>query len=675
MSFESLHKPLDEVREGRRRAAIESVRPEVDGGRFPAKRVIGDSFVVRADVFGDGHDLIAAELVYRHEDDDRWTHQPMQCVAQDEWETSIRLEKLGRYQYTVRAWVERFETWRQDMGKRVDAGQNYDVDHVIGSQMIEAAAARATGRDATFLREAASDVGNRDGNLRERAERAFDPAVARLLRTYRDDAHATDYGRTLTVVSDPPKARFSAWYEFFPRSFGRTPGRHGSFADAARTMIPYVAEMGFDVIYLPPIHPIGRTHRKGPNNQERAGAEDVGSPWAIGSEAGGHKAIHPDLGTLEDFRAFREAAADHGIDVALDIAFQVSPDHPYAREHPEWFRQRPDGTIQYAENPPKKYQDIYPFDFETEQWRQMWRELESVFRFWCEQGVRIFRVDNPHTKAFGFWEWCLASIKRDYPDTVFLSEAFTRPPVMYRLAKVGFSQSYTYFTWRVTKKEICRYVEQLADEELAEYFRPNFWPNTPDILPLHLQLGRRAMFMARVALAATLSSNYGIYGPAFELMQHEPLAPGGEEYRDSEKYQLTQWDLSDPESLAPFIARLNAIRRENESLQYTSNAHFHHVDNDQILAYSKRAPGGDNIVFVFVSLDPDHPQSGEVSLDRAFLGLDDDAPLRVRDLLQDGQRLWTGRSTRVQLEPGAAAVRIYRVEDHARSERDYEYFL
>ena len=675
MSFEYLHKPLDEVREGRRRVSIENVRPEVDGGRFPAKRVVGDEVVVRADAFGDGHDLLAASLRYRRAGEEKWAEIAMDRVGHDQWEGRFAAKELGRYQYTVRAWVDRFGTWRHDMQKRMEAKQKYDVDLLIGAELMRDAAERAQGRDTTTLRNLADFLSDEDKPPEERASRAMESDVSRLMKRWPDDSYSTEYPRVLELVIDPELARFSGWYEFFPRSFGKRMGAHGTLSDAADVMIPYVAEMGFDVVYLPPIHPIGHTHRKGKNNTANAEETDVGSPWAIGAKSGGHKAIHPQLGTMDDFDYFLDKATEHGLAVALDIAFQVSPDHPYADRHPEWFRQRPDGTIQYAENPPKKYQDIYPFDFETDQWRAMWKELESVIRFWCERGVRVFRVDNPHTKAFTFWEWCIASIKRDFPETIFLSEAFTRPSVMYRLAKLGFTQSYTYFTWRTTKHELTQYVQQLTRSDLADYFRPNFWPNTPDILPLHLQVGGRPAFMARFALAATLSSNYGVYGPAFELMEHEPLAPGSEEYLHSEKYEVRAWDLEDPDSLAPFMKRINAIRRENPALHVTNNVHFHPVDNEHLLAYSKHSADRENVVVVVVNLDPNNVQAGDLELDRDFLGLPADEPLHLHDLLGEGQYLWGGRKTRVTLDPEASPVLVLRLEHRPRKEQDYEYFL
>ncbi len=552
-----------------RRAVVEAVEPQLDGGRFPLKRIAGQQIIVQADVFGDGHDAVKCSLVYLPPQPPSpvvaepatadWRRVPLHFWNNDRWGTSLDLTELGEYRYTIEAWVDHFLSWHRDLKKRVEAGQNVAQELEIGARLVEEATDRAAGPDraalsawAARLRAASAGGGWRIEDL---------DALAVLMDRWPDLRFATRYEPELRIVVDRPRARFSAWYELFPRSTGTT-GRHGTFDDCIRRL-PYVAELGFDVLYLPPIHPVGRTFRKGRNNALTAAAGEPGSPWAIGGAEGGHTAILPELGTLADFDRLIKAAAGRGIEIALDIAFQCSPDHPYVTEHPEWFKHRPDGTIQYAENPPKKYQDIYPFDFESSDWRSLWEELKDVFLFWARRGVRIFRVDNPHTKAFPFWEWAIPTIKREFPDVLFLSEAFTRPKLMYRLAKLGFSQSYTYFTWRYGKREFIEYLTELTQTEVCEYFRPNLWPNTPDILPEHLQQGGRTAFQARLVLAATLSSNYGIYGPAFELMEHEPLKPGSEEYLNSEKYEIRNWDLDRPDSLREFISRVNRARREN----------------------------------------------------------------------------------------------------------------
>ncbi len=656
--------------EGRRRVAIERVSPEIDCGRFAVKRVLGEPVVVEADIFADGHDAISAVLRFRHTRQPDWDEVPMTLVENDRWRGLFTVVELGTYEYTVLAWVDRFQTWTRDLRKRLQAEQDVTDDLLIGAELIEAAAARAGEADGELLRRYAARL--RGGQ--QNAEAALEPELAELMARYDDRPFACQYQRTLRVTVDRERARFSTWYEMFPRSCSPEPGRHGTFRDC-ESRLPYIAEMGFDVLYLPPIHPIGRTNRKGRNNSLVAGPDDPGSPWAIGAEEGGHDAVHPALGTLDDFRRLVERAQQLGIEVALDLAFQCSPDHPYVRQHPEWFRWRPDGTIQYAENPPKKYQDIYPFDFETEHWRELWAELKRVVLFWIGQGVRIFRVDNPHTKPFLFWEWLIAEVKRDYPETIFLSEAFTRPKVMYRLAKLGFTQSYTYFAWRNTKEELEQYFTELTQTDVREFFRPNLWPNTPDILTEYLQHGGRPAFMARLVLAATLGASYGIYGPAFELCERVPLAPGSEEYLNSEKYEIRYWDLEAPHSLAPLIARVNRIRRENPALQSDRNLRFHRIDNPEMIAYSKATDDRSNVILTVVNLDPHHTQSGWVTLPLEELDIDPLHPYQVHDLLSDSRYLWHGPTNYVELNPQILPAHIFRLRRRVRAEQDFEYYL
>ncbi len=475
------------VIEGHRRVVIEGVEPLIDGGRFPIKRVVGESVTVEADVFADGHDRVETRLLFRAEAEVDWTEVPMESLGNDRWRGEFTVKEMGRYRYTIEGWISRFGTWRADLTKRLEAGQDVGVDLLIGADLIEEAASRAPASEARRLRGWAGGL-RKPADAAERAGMALDEELGAIAVAYSGRGRATRYDLEAAVVVDRLRARYSTWYEVFPRSCAAEPGRHGTFRDCEE-WLPYIAGMGFDVLYLPPIHPIGRSFRKGRNNSVTAEPADVGSPWAIGADEGGHTAIHPDLGTLEDFRHLIARAREAGLEIALDIAFQCSPDHPWVREHPEWFRRRPDGTIQYAENPPKKYQDIYPLDFETQAWRELWQALRDVMVYWIEQGVRILRVDNPHTKALPFWEWALNDIKAGYPDVLFLSEAFTRPRVMHRLAKLGFSQSYTYFTWRNTKAELAEYFTELTRTAAREYFRPNLWPNTPDILPEFLQVG------------------------------------------------------------------------------------------------------------------------------------------------------------------------------------------
>lgn len=596
-------------------------------------------------------------------------------LGNDRWRGSFRAERLGRHRFTVAGWIDAFASWRRDLRKRVDAGQDVAIDLLIGAEIIECAADRAGGRDRLELANAASAL--RGALPPERKTRqALDPGLAALMSRYPDLERATIYDRQLAVVADPVRARFSAWYELFPRSTSAVPGRHGTFRDA-EAWLDYVADLGFDVLYLPPIHPIGETNRKGPNNRIDARPGDPGSPWAIGSGAGGHTAVHPELGTLADLRSLVTRARERGIEVALDVALQASPDHPWVHEHPEWFRGRPDGTIQYAENPPKKYQDIFPVEFDTPQWKALWLEIERVLESWIDQGVRTFRVDNPHTKPFAFWEWVIDRLKARWPDLVFLSEAFTRPRIMYRLAKLGFTQSYTYFTWRNNKAELVQYLTELTATEVAEYFRPNFWPNTPDILNEYLQTGGRPAFIARLALAATLVSNYGIYGPAFELLEHRPREPGSEEYLDSEKYQLRHWELDRPDSLRDIIARVNRIRRDNVALQSNRTLKFHRIDNEAIIAYSKRHPAEatsdgrragavedrppSNIIVVVVNLDPHQTQSGWIELPLRDFGIDEHRPFEVHDLLGGERYSWRGVWNYIELDPRVAPAHIFAV--------------
>jgi len=665
--------------EGRRRVVIEGVDPLVDAGRHPIKRIVGDEVAVRADVFADGHDALACRLLHRGPGEEAWTSGPMEPLGNDRWAGRFRVETEGEHYYTIRAWIDRFGTWREDLRKRAEAGQPVEQELVVGAGQVEAAAerARAAGaaHDAERLGELARVLGGEAGlPTAERLEEALAEETRRLVDRHPDDRFAVRREPALRVTVERERARFSAWYELFPRSWASEPGEHGTLADV-RERLPYIRDMGFDVLYLPPIHPIGRSGRKGPNNAPADGADVPGSPWAIGAGEGGHKAIHPELGGFDDFRDLVEAAGERGMEVALDLAFQCSPDHPYVREHPGWFRRRPDGSIRHAENPPKKYEDIVSFDFECDDWRALWDELLSVVTFWMDRGVRIFRVDNPHTKPFRFWEWLIAEAKARDPGVLFLSEAFTRPRIMYRLAKLGMSQSYTYFTWRTTKRELSEYLTELTGTEVAEYFRPNLWPNTPDILHEYLQTGGPPAFRARAVLAATLSSCWGIYGPAFELCEDEPLEPDSEEYLDSEKYQVRHRDLQDADSLAGLIGRLNRIRRRHPALQGNRSLRFHPVDDPRLLAYSKRTADRSDQVLVVVNLDPFQPHGAALEVDLEELGLDPARAFHVADLLDGERYTWQGSRSYVELDPAAAPAHIFHVMRDVRSEQDYEHFV
>ncbi len=577
----------------------------------------------------------------------------------------------------MRAWVDPFLSWRHDFERRIEL-DDVRVAALTGARLIEQAGTRAgNASDSALLRDWARELAEAvkaEAGLEAIKQLGLEEARAHVAMRHPDLSHALTDPVTYGVTVERERARFSSWYEFFPRSATGDGQRHGTFADC-EAWLPYVQRMGFDVLYFPPIHPVGRSRRKGKNNTLEATVDDVGSPWAVGAAEGGHDAILSELGTLADFQRLIRRAAEHGIEIALDIAFQCAPDHPWVAEHPEWFKKRADGSIQYAENPPKKYQDIYPLDFESEQWREMWLGLVGVFEYWAEQGVRIFRVDNPHTKAFPFWEWAIARLRRTWPDMIFLSEAFTRPRVMHRLAKVGFSQSYTYFTWRNNKQELTEYFTELSHGPGREYFRPNAWPNTPDILPQALQYGGRPAFMARVALAATLAANFGLYGPAFELLDHRALREGGEEYLDSEKFQLRAWDRERPDSLAEFIATLNTARRENPALQSDAGLRFLDIDNGEMLAYAKVTPDLSNIVVCVVNLDPYHVQSGWLLLDPGALGLEPQQSYQMYDVISGAHFLWHGERNFVSLDPHSSPVHVMQMRRHLKREKDFDYFM
>jgi len=653
--------------DGRARVVIERVSPEIDCGRYPAKRIAGEKMTVQADVFCDGHDELDARLLYRRDSDESWSEVPMERIGNDRWEGSFPIPFPGLYRYTVIAWVDHFRTWQKELVKRTRAGQDPAPELAIGLNHLEQALQHGSGDAALRLRALIGELKGMkelEGALR----RAESEEAAALYDACSGRFHAARYGRDLAVSVDRKRALFSTWYEFFPRSTAAE--GHGTFQQASRRL-PDIAAMGFDVVYLPPIHPIGVTHRRGRNNAPVAAPGDPGSPWAIGSAEGGHKAIHPQLGTMEDFQAFLLKARQHGIEVALDIAFQCSPDHPYLAEHPEWFLWRPDGTVQYAENPPKKYEDIVPFHFECAEWRELWEELKSVILFWMAKGVRIFRVDNPHTKPFPFWEWVIAEARKVSPDVIFLAEAFTRPKVTYRLAKLGFTQSYTYFAWRTTKEELESYLLELTRGDAREFFRPNFWPNTPDILTEYLQYGGPPAFKIRVALAATLSASYGIYGPPFELCL-DRAAPGKEEYVDNEKYEIKHWDRQGGRALKELITELNRLRREHAALQRTDNVDFYPSEDRNVIWYRKSC--GDDILFVAVNLDPFHSHKTRVQVPIHDFAIAPGQHYLVQDVLNKERFIWQGEWVTMELDPRSQPARIFRICAPMRREIDFDYF-
>jgi starch synthase (maltosyl-transferring) len=654
-----------------KRAVVDYVGPQVDCGRFPIKRAVGETVKVVAHAFADGHDHIRAEMLYRKQDHGEWTVEQMSYEINDEWSASFAVAEIGGYLYTARAWVDAFGTWQSDLRKKLEAREDIAVELKIGARIILAAAERAGPEDARKLKDWAQ-VLDSPSDSAQAADTALGESLTQTVDKYPDRSLAAAYEKVLAVTVDRPKAVFSAWYELFPRSLGEN-GRHGTFRDCER-LLPEIAKMGFDVLYLPPIHPIGQTHRKGRNNSTVPAPDDPGSPWAIGSAQGGHKAVHPQLGSLADFQSLIHKAADYGLEVALDLAFQCSPDHPYVTQHPQWFRWRPDGTVQYAENPPKKYEDILPLNFETGERRDLWDELKSIVQFWIDQGVRIFRVDNPHTKPFDFWQWLIGEVRRDHPDVLFLSEAFTRPKVMQRLAKIGFNQSYTYFTWRNTKRELEQYIRELTQTELGEYMRPNFWPNTPDILPQYLQYGGRAAFIIRLLLAATLSASYGIYGPAYELCIDRAIE-GREEYLDSEKYEIKRWDWNAQGNIRPIVERINRIRRENPALQSARNIELYSIGNEALLCYGKMTDDKSNLIVVVVSLDPHHKQAGWVRLPLRDMEIDPGQPFLAHDLLSDDKYIWRGEMNYVELDPRIMPGHILRIHKRLRRETDFDYFM
>ena len=697
------------------RVIVERVWPDIDGGRFPIKRTVGERVTVTADIFADGHDLIAGVVRYRHlppgpkgpglhpdtvgrvlSDPPGWQETPLTPLDNDRWEGAFTVTELGAYEYTLDAWIDRFGSWLKGLGAKAEAGQDVSSELLEGAELIQQAVGRhvSPGPKEPGLPSRATDAVGQvvldppADNLRlleiadvlrsnqpplARLQVARNPSLRALMDARPDRSASTTYERALTVVVDPIRARFGAWYEMFPRSCTSDPRRSGTFREA-ESRLPDIAAMGFDVVYLPPVHPIGTTHRKGRNNSLIALPDDPGSPWAIGSRDGGHTAIDPGLGTIDDFDRFVDLANRLGLEVALDIAFQASPDHPWVEEHPAWFRHRPDGSIKYAENPPKKYQDIYPFDLENADWQSLWAALRDVLRFWIAHGVRIFRVDNPHTKALRFWEWAIAEIRREQPDAIFLGEAFTRPKVMRYLAKAGFTQSYTYFTWRNSPYELREYLTELTRTELQEYMRPNFFANTPDILHEYLQTGGRPAFEVRLILAATLAANYGIYS-GFELCENAPIKPGSEEYFDSEKYQIKPRDWNQAGTLRELIARVNQIRRDYAALQQNATLAFHSTDNPHFLFFSKTNQGSGGSegsggsrgsgarVFIVVSTDPHWTQQGWVQMPIWEMGITARECYVVEDLLDGGRYTWRGEWNYVKLDPSERVAHIFVIRD------------
>jgi starch synthase (maltosyl-transferring) len=643
------------------RTIIENVKPEVNGGQFFIKRIIGETVTVTADIFGDGHDAIRASLHYKHTSKKRWTEVFMEPGINDVWTASFKVTERGFYHYKLEAWADHLLNWYKGFKKKHADGQDMKVELEIGTDLLGKTAKGYSKTKGKGLTDAAKILAD-ESKYEEAVQLVLSEAFGEMVHDFPMKQFQTEYDNNLRVSVGRKRELYSTWYEVFPRSTAANPGEHGTLRDCAR-LVPRIASMGFDVLYLPPIHPIGKVNRKGLNNSVIAEPSDPGSPWAIGSDEGGHKAVHPQLGTLDDYKNLIQETKKFDMEVALDLAFQCAPDHPYIKEHPEWFIWRPDGTIMYAENPPKKYQDIVPINFETEDWKNLWEELKSVVLFWVDAGVEIFRVDNPHTKPYRFWEWLIAEVNAVNPDVIFLAEAFTRPKVMAQLAKVGFQQSYTYFTWRTTKKEMVDYMIELTQTELRDYFRPNFWPNTPDILPYELMNAGENQFLKRLILAATLSSNYGMYAPAFELMENTPNTNGKEEYLNSEKYETRYYDWDHRNKLTETITKLNHLRKEHPALQSTWNIHFTQADNEQLMSYVKQTEDGSDTIWCIVNFDTVNKQSGYVEVPRELLGIKGhNINIKVTDLLTGESYHWFNEWNYVELDPHRYPAHILLVE-------------
>jgi starch synthase (maltosyl-transferring) len=638
------------------RIIIESVKPQLDGGSFYIKRIVNQTVNLSAHVFADGHDVVECCVKFKHEKDKKWSEVRMSPTENDEWEAEFVVNKQGFYSYLIQGWVDYALNWQHGTERKINDNQHVKSELLEGAEYCQAILKEVTKEEKVYLNAAIKAF--QDAKLYDSAiEIALSDELHQIFKKYPTRTLANS-SVELKVYVDRKKALFSTWYEFFPRSTSETPGKHGTFKDCER-LLPRVAEMGFDTLYFPPIHPIGEVNRKGKNNATTAEKGDVGSPWGIGSKHGGHKSTHPELGTIDDFKSLVKKAQSMGIEVAMDYALQAAPDHPYVKDFPQWFKWRPDGTVQYAENPPKKYQDIQPIYFESGDWKNLWKELLDVALFWVEEcGIRVFRVDNPHTKPFYFWGWLIGEIKKIHPDVLFLSEAFTRPKIMNELAKQGFSQSYTYFTWRNTKAELIEYVTELTQTEQKEFFRPNFWPNTPDILPFALQTGNESVYLQKYFLAATLSSSVGIYGPAYEFLVHQPMAKGKEEYLNSEKYEVYHWDWEAKNKLTTLITRINHIRKQQESLQQTNNIVFCKTDNEQLIAYYKFNDAKTDHTLMVCSLNAQNPLQAVVRLPLEEIG---NQPVRVTDLITGNSYYWDREWNFVELHP-ALPFHLFKIE-------------
>ncbi len=630
------------------RIIIENVTPQLDGGAFYIKRIVGQSIEVKANVFADGHDVVACSVKYKHQSDKKWQEVRMTETSNDEWVACFQVQQQGFYSYFVEGWVDYALNWQHGTERKIQDNQYVRSELLEGAEYCQAILKEANASEKKYLTNAINAF-QEEALYTEGIAIALSSELHHIFQKYPTRTLANK-SHELKAFVDRKKALFSTWYEFFPRSASEEPGKHGTFKDCEK-LLPRVAAMGFDTLYFPPIHPIGEVNRKGKNNATTAEPGDVGSPWGIGSQFGGHKATHPDLGTIADFKSLVATAKELGIEIAMDYALQAAPDHPYVKEFPQWFKWRPDGTVQYAENPPKKYQDIQPIYFESGDWKNLWKELLDVALFWVEEcGVRVFRCDNPHTKPFYFWGWLIAEIQKKHPDVLFLAEAFTRPKIMHELAKQGFTQSYTYYTWRNTKAELIEYMNELTQTEQKDFFRPNFWPNTPDILPYALQSAQESVYLHKYFLAATLSSSVGIYGPVYEYMVSEAM-PGKEEYHNSEKYEVQHWDWTIQNKLITLITRINMIRYEHPSLQQTNNISFCATDNDQVIAYYKFDDDHTDETIMVCNLDPYYMKQAWVQLPLKAMGVQEGQQVKVIDLITGNSYIWDKEWNFVELHP------------------------
>ena len=630
-----------------RRVVVDFVSPQINNGEFFIKRVVNEIVNVGAHVLADGHDVIGASVLYKNERDSKWKEVRMQPTFNDEWQASFIVEKQGFYTYKVEGWVDYALNWQHGIERKIDDNQHVNSELLEGVEFLKSIAKKATKTEKEYL-DNLSKLFADSKTYKEAIKEAVNDKLHNIFLKYPAKVLANT-SKDYKVYVDRLKARFSTWYEFFPRSASENKSVHGTFKDCER-LLPRVANMGFDVLYLPPIHPIGEVNRKGKNNTTNAQEGDVGSTWGIGSKLGGHKDIHPELGSLNDFKTLVKNAKKHGVEVAMDYALQAAPDHPWVKEHPEWFKWRPDGTVQYAENPPKKYQDILPIYWESKDYKALWNECLDTLLYWIDCGINIFRVDNPHTKPFYFWNWIISEVKQKHPDVIFLAEAFTAPKIMARLAKEGYTQSYTYFTWRNSKHDFIEYMNELTQSELKEFMQPNFWPNTPDINPYHLQGANDSKFIQRYVLAATLSSSIGIYGPVFEHMISDSL-PGREEYLNSEKFQISHYDWSKENKLTTIITKINSIRNENTALQQTNNIKFCHIENDNLLAFYKWDEDKSNELLIIISLDPYYAQQGSVQLPLHDLGIHQGHQIQVQDLVTGSSYNWFNEWNFIELHP------------------------